>query len=84
MPAITAIGDACWSKRSYNFNYNANSSAGVLIGGFTSKILYLGIKNKYCSVCQSEDNKDHKCFKNWKASSTSMEQAIIVDGFKKL
>ncbi len=31
-PAIKVVGDAGWSKRSYNYNYTAKSGAAVLIG----------------------------------------------------
>jgi len=87
-PGISAVGDAGWSKRSYRSSYTANSAAAVLIGAHSKKILYVGVKNKYCSVCQSYINKDsgkeHICFKNWSVSSTSMESALILDGFKYL
>jgi len=32
LPSIGCIGDARWSKRSYNYNYTANASTTVLIG----------------------------------------------------
>lgn len=35
IPFIQCIGDGAWSKRSYNYNYTANSAAGVLIGSIT-------------------------------------------------
>jgi len=50
-PSIGCIGDGQWSKRSYNYNYTANSSTAVLIGVNTKKVLYVGVKNKYCKVC---------------------------------
>ena len=87
-PAISCIGDARWSKRSYNYNYTANSSTAVLIGMNTKKILYTGVKNKYCSICQNAINKEtkaqHICYKNWNGPSTSMEAALIVEGFAEL
>lgn len=48
IPFISAIGDAWWSKRCYNYNFTTNSSARIIIGAYTRKILYLGIRNKYC------------------------------------
>lgn len=47
----------------------------------------MGVRNKYCSVCQkSEINKKdcppHQCFKNWNGTSTAMEADIIVQGFR--
>jgi len=87
-PTISCVGDARWSKRSYNFNYTANSSTAVLIGSNTKKIVYIGVKNKYCKLCQVElkknERKIHKCGKNWKGPSTSMEAALILEGFIEL
>ena len=84
-PTISCIGDGRWSKRSYNFNYTANSSTAVLIGSNTRKIVYIGVKNKYCRICQKEVGKDkrksHDCSKNWIGPSTSMESALILEGF---
>jgi hypothetical protein len=47
----------------------------------------VGVKNKYCKKCFYYKNLEkpspvHKCFKNCKSTSTSMEAAIILDGFK--
>lgn len=50
-------------------------------------MLFLGIKNKYCSTCaRTKSDKSptpHNCLKNWKSSTSSsgMEASIIVDGF---
>lgn len=57
------------------------------MGYRTGKLLYLGIRNKYCSTCQyyctkNEDIPVHKCFKNWSGTSTSMETDIIIEGFR--
>lgn len=87
IPIITVAADGAWSKRSYKSNYNALSGVGAIIGWRTKKILYVGIKNKYCRICQQEEKLqtaiEHTCFKNWHASTTAMEAGIIVDGFKK-
>ncbi|KAF4533068.1 hypothetical protein B566_EDAN002631, partial [Ephemera danica] len=76
---ITVIADGCWPKRSYRTNYS--SLSGV-------KVLHFGVKNKYCSICAQAKKKSteppaHKCYKNWGSnqSSTSMEAAIISEGF---
>jgi hypothetical protein len=50
-------------------------------------VLYVGIKNKYCRICETsaklkKNAPSHKCFKNWKNTSTSMEIAIILEGFQ--
>ena len=61
-----------------------------IIGRETNKLLrlFLGVRNKYCSVCsiakaKITDVPVHHCFKNWEGSSSAMEQDIIVEGFSK-
>lgn len=86
-PCITVVADGCWSKRSYRTNYNALSGAAAIIGYPFGEVLYLGVKNKYCSICISaersnETPKSHVCFKNFSGSSTSMESTILVEGLK--
>jgi putative phage-type endonuclease len=82
---ISLIGDCGWSKRSYSHNYNAMSGAGVLIEQNSKKLIYLGVKNKYCSICCMEgDIKSHECFKNYTGSSTGMEAQIILEGFREI
>jgi len=84
MPSISVIGDGQWSKRSYGHSYNANSGAAVLIGSLTKKLIYLGVKNKFCIICKKNANKDHICFKNWNYSSSEMEGHLIKEGFEKI
>lgn len=86
VPAITVIGDGGWSKRSHKHSYNAKSGVAVIIGQHTKKLLFLGIRNKYCSVCSIAENAGkeiptHKCYRNWDASSPAMESDILVEGF---
>lgn len=86
IPMITVIADGAWSKRSYKVNYNASSGVAVIIGQKTGKLLFLGIRNKYCCVCvraksKSLDCPEHLCFKNWDKPSTGMEADIILEGF---
>lgn len=86
IPLITVIADGAWSKRSYKVNFNALSGVGVIVGKRTGKLLFLGIRNKYCCVCSRAKSKNsepshHKCFKNWNKPSTGMEADIIVEGF---
>lgn len=88
MPLITVIADGAWSKRTYRSNYNALSGVGCIIGAKTNKVLFLEIRNKYCTMCEWSKNKEvrpktHVCFKNWDKSSTAMEADIIVEGFKR-
>lgn len=64
-----------------------NLFQACIIGYRTRKLLYLGVRNKYCTVCaryehMSVDPPQHKCFRNWLGTSTSMETDIIVEGFK--
>ena len=82
VPSITVIVDGGWSKRSHKHSYNANSGVGIIIGKATGKLLYLGVRNKYCSACARNIPRDqHKCFKNWTRSSSEMETDIILEGF---
>ena len=85
-PAITVILDGGWSKRSHKHSYNAKCGVGIIIGLETRKILFMGVRNKYCAVCNQFPNGDppeHTCYRNWDGSSSAMETDIIVEGFKK-
>lgn len=87
IPMIAVIADACWSKRSYGTNYDASSGAAAIVGQHSKKVLYCGVKNKYCVICSRSINKGmeapaHTCFKNFSGPSTAMEAAIITEGFK--
>ena len=53
VPAITVIVDGGWCKRFHKHSYNAKSGVGIMIGKETGKILYLGIRNKYCATCNN-------------------------------
>lgn len=84
---IPVEADACWGKRSYKNNYSALSGVAAIIGEHTGKVLHIGVRNKYCVICaraykKGQPAKAHKCTKNHAGSSTSMEQAILVEGFK--
>lgn len=86
-PIVDVIVDGCWSKRTYKKNYSALSGAAAIIGKRTGKILYLGVKNKYCCICaqaqyKKREPRKHKCFKNYTGPSTGMESNILVEGFK--
>jgi hypothetical protein len=78
---IGAIGDAQWSKRSFNHNYNANHCSGSLIGLLTKIIIFLGFRNKYCAICARGTDTQHHCFKNSYKSSSEMESSILREGF---
>ncbi|KAL4085419.1 hypothetical protein QTP88_027278 [Uroleucon formosanum] len=84
---ITVIADGAWSKRSYKSGYNALSGVASIIGYKTKKVLYMGVRNKYCSICdKAKLNKNtasaHLCFKNWDGTSMAMEANIIVERFR--
>ncbi len=82
VPAITVIVDGGWSKRSHKHSYNANSGVAIIIGKETSKLLYIGVRNKYCHACARNISPDkHACFRNWDKSSSEMETDIILEGF---
>ena len=56
---------------------------GIIIGQATGKLLFIGIRNKYCSACaQGISPSEHECYKNWDDSSSEMESDIILEGFK--
>lgn len=82
---IDVTVDGCWSKRSYQTNYAANSGCAAIIGKRTGKVLYMAVKNKYCCICQKNGStpKEHPCYKNFDGSSTAMESTIIAEGFKR-
>ena len=86
IPAITIICDGGWSKRTHKHSYNAMAGVGVIFGARTKKLLHIGIKNKLCYTCSRASTVNinpapHECFKNWDASSQSMESQIILEGF---
>ena len=82
VPAITVIVDGGWSKRSHKHSYIAKSGVAIIIGAETRKILYIGVRNKYCAACARNIPPDkHKCYRNWNESSSQMETDIILEGF---
>lgn len=82
VPTITVILDGGWSKRSHKHSYNAKSGVAIIIGTETGKLLYLGVRNKYCQSCARKiPQESHDCYLNWSASSSEMETDIILEGF---
>ena len=86
---ITAVVDGGWSKRSYGRGYNASTGVAIIVGAATKKIIFIGIRNKLCTICRAISTKkipykEHVCYKNWNNSSTAMESDIIVDGLNYL
>ncbi len=82
VPAIIVVVDGGWSKRSHKHSYNANSGVGIILGHAIGKLLYLGVRNKYCSACAQDICRDkHGCFLNWSASPSELETDILLEGF---
>lgn len=82
VPAITVIVDGGWSKRAHKHSYNAKSGVGIIIGKETGKLLYIGVRNKYCHACaRGISQENHTCYKNWSKSSSEMEADAILEGF---
>ncbi|EZA48921.1 hypothetical protein X777_12972 [Ooceraea biroi] len=86
---ITVVADGSWMKRSYGSAYDSSSGVGAIIGYRTGKVLFVGVRNKYCVLCDMAEQRGvevrkHKCYKNFdsNASSTRMESDAIVEGFK--
>ena len=87
VPAITVVVDGGWSKRSHKHSYNAKSGVAVIFGKHSKKLLCLGVRNKFCSVCAISNNKlreipAHSCYKNWNGSSAAMESDMIAEGLR--
>lgn len=82
IPEIAVIADG--AKRSYKTKYEAKSGEACNIGYKTGKLLFLGIRNKFCSMCLKHEKGDvppHRCFNNWEKSLTSIESNVITEGF---
>ncbi|OXU21297.1 hypothetical protein TSAR_011565 [Trichomalopsis sarcophagae] len=89
IPYITVQVDGSWLKRSYRSGkFDSLSGCAAIIGCRTKKVLYVGVRNKLCHVCDLDERKNrapakHKCYKNWgrDQSSSAMEKDIVVQGF---
>ena len=78
VPAITVIVDGGWCKRTHRHTYNAKSGVGIIIGKQTGKLLFIGVRHKFCYICSRANNlnctpPEHQCFMNWSGSSSEME-----------
>lgn len=86
-PLIYVIADWAWSKTSYKTDYSALSGVACIVGIITGKLLYIGVRIKFCIIfakAQSNAIPEHRCTNNWKITSNSMESDIIREGFKVL
>lgn len=78
IPHIPVITDGSWMKRSYRSgSYDSLSGAAIITGYYSQKVLFVGIRNKYCVVCAraakiNPKAKEHKCFKNWGSIRTPL------------
>ena len=75
VPAITVVVDGGWSKRLHKHSYNAKSGVAVISGKAIKRLLHLGVRNKFCSVCSHAQKLSvkpmaHTCYKNWDSPST--------------
>lgn len=87
IPFITVVADECWGKRSYNRNFTSLSGVGAIVGAYTGKVLWIGVRNKYCVMCVRHTNQnleppDHVCTRNFTGPSSEMEWQTILEGFK--
>ncbi|KAJ8875932.1 hypothetical protein PR048_023840 [Dryococelus australis] len=84
---VTVIVDGGWSHLSYGHSYVAKSGVAILAGKKTGKLLFLGLRNMYCSICSPAETRkqkpnEHNCYKNWSSCSSTMESDILFEGFK--
>lgn len=68
-------------QREHKHSYNAAGGVAIIIGKETKKLLHIGVRNKYCYLCNHKSSKPHTCFKNWDQDNQSMEGDIILEGF---
>ena len=50
------VVDGGWGKQSHKHSCNAKSGVRVIFGAATKKLLFIGVRNKYCSVCAISDH----------------------------
>ena len=84
LPWIAVVVDGSWGTRSHGHKYSSKGGMAGIIGVETKKLLYYGVRNKYCVVCARASLgsvPDHRCHRNWEGSSTAMETDIVVKGF---
>ena len=87
VPAIIVVVDGGWSKRSHKHSYNTKSGVGVIFGAAKKKLFFIGVRNKYCSVCVISKRKNspppsHQCYCNWRwfigDGDGSMYHAVVT------
>ncbi|KAF0746511.1 YqaJ domain-containing protein, partial [Aphis craccivora] len=65
-----------------------NIVTATIIGYKTKKVLFVGIRNRFCIICSRAETKNeipgiHTCFLNWKKAATGIEADGIAEGFLK-
>ena len=68
----------------HKHSYNAKSGVAVIISVHTMKLLFLGVRIKYCSTCSNakmsgKEIPAHVCFWNWNGSSPAMETDVVEE-----
>ena len=82
VPAITVVIDGGWSKRLHKHSYNANSGVSVIFGAATKKLLYIGVRNKYCAVCSQLFGIERKVKYIVSDNASNMLKAFSLSGFE--
>ncbi|CAB0038881.1 unnamed protein product [Trichogramma brassicae] len=89
IPWIAITADGSWMTRSYGTKYNSTAGLCVIVGMYTGRVLFVGVRNKYCAACAYAERNDiqpkiHDCFKNYdnNAPSSGMESDALLEGFK--
>jgi hypothetical protein len=88
-PKIQCCYDMGWQQRNSGHRYNSASGNALLVGGLTRKAVALDVRSKLCSTCfhWKKKHKDlvlepileHRCSKNHKGMSSSMEPIACLD-----
>jgi hypothetical protein len=61
MRKIQVEYDMCYSQNNKGLNkYNSDSGVGLLLGSNTGKPLYVGVKNKRCTLCNTNETSKKK------------------------
>ena len=58
IPFITVEVDGSWLKRSYKSGkFDSLSGSAAIIGSRTKQVLYVGVRNKSCYICDAAESK---------------------------
>lgn len=86
---IAVICDGGCGKRSYGKKFNSLSGCAVLIGVRTKKIVFYGVRNKYCHTCKIAQSKctpvkEHVCNINYTGPSSGIIIIPVVTQIKSI